>query len=61
MSVALSLVIASTIASTIGMFLPWLLQSFGTDPAYGSGPLATIIQDILTLLIYLSIARVLVF
>ena len=27
--------------------LPWLLQQIGTDPAYGSGPLATIIQDVL--------------
>jgi magnesium transporter len=60
-AVTLSLVIAATIASTIGIFLPWLLQSLGTDPAYGSGPLATIIQDIVTLLIYLSVASVLVF
>ena len=34
--------------------LPWLLGRLGTDPAYGSGPLATIVQDVLTLLIYLG-------
>jgi magnesium transporter len=60
-AVALSLVIASTLASTIGIFLPWLLQKLGTDPAYGSGPLATIIQDILSLAIYFLVASVLVF
>ena len=28
--------------------------AFGTDPAYGSGPLATIVQDVLSLLIYFA-------
>ena len=57
----MSLVIASAIASTIGLSLPWLLQRFGTDPAYGSGPLATIIQDILSLMIYFMVVSMLVF
>jgi magnesium transporter len=35
----------------LGLTLPWLLGRFGTDPAYGSGPLATIVQDVLSLLI----------
>ena len=39
-------------ATSIGLFLPWLLGQLGRDPAYGSGPLATIAQDLLTLLIY---------
>jgi magnesium transporter len=34
------------------MGLPWLLNRLGRDPAFGSGPLGTIIQDVLTLLIY---------
>ncbi|HEY9375732.1 MAG TPA: magnesium transporter [Jiangellaceae bacterium] len=33
---------------------------FGQDPAFGSGPLATVIQDLLTLLIYIVIASALV-
>jgi magnesium transporter len=60
-AVSLSLVIASSIASTIGMFLPWLLQRLGTDPAYGSGPLATIIQDLLSLMVYFLVVSLLVF
>ncbi|SDW01390.1 magnesium transporter [Nitrosomonas communis] len=60
-AVSLSLIIASSIASTIGMVLPWLLQRLGTDPAYGSGPLVTIIQDILSLLVYFLIVSMFVF
>jgi magnesium transporter len=33
-----------------------LLNRFGIDPAFGSGPLATVIQDLLSVIIYLAIA-----
>lgn len=39
------------------MTLPWLLDAAGLDPAFGSGPLATVIQDLLSILIYFFIAR----
>lgn len=55
-TVGLSLVVASTLASTIGLVLPWLIARMGQDPAYGSGPLATIIQDVLSLAVYFLIA-----
>jgi len=48
------------VATTIGMLLPWLLQQLGTDPAYGSGPLATIIQDVLSLAIYFALVSAIV-
>lgn len=51
-AVALALAIASTLASTLGLAMPALLQRLGADPAYGSGPIATIVQDVLTLAIY---------
>lgn len=53
--VALALFCAGGIATTIGLLLPWLLGKLGTDPAYGSGPLATVIQDVLSLLVYFTI------
>ena len=53
--VAIALFCAGGIATTIGLLLPWLLNKLGTDPAYGSGPLATIIQDVLSLIIYFAI------
>jgi magnesium transporter len=55
-AVGLSLVLASALASTIGLVLPWLMGRLGQDPAYGSGPLATIIQDVLSLAVYFLIA-----
>jgi magnesium transporter len=57
-TVSISLAAASTVASLLGILLPWALHRRGLDPAYGSGPLATIIQDVLTLLIYFLCAAV---
>jgi magnesium transporter len=58
-SVALSLVLAGGVATTVGLFFPWLLFRAGKDPAFGSGPVATIIQDVLSLLIYFTIISLL--
>lgn len=59
-AVATALVCASAVATSIGLLLPWLLGQLGTDPAYGSGPLATIVQDLLTLLIYFATVQAIV-
>jgi magnesium transporter len=59
-SVAIAIVIAGTMATSIGLLLPWCLQRLGSDPAFGSGPVATIIQDVLSLVIYFAIASWLV-
>ena len=42
----------------MAMALPWLLDSIGLDPAFGSGPLATVIQDLLSILLYFAIAAI---
>jgi magnesium transporter len=60
-TVAIALIVASSVASTIGFLLPWLFARFGYDPALGSGPVGTVIQDVLSLLIYFQIASSLVF
>jgi magnesium transporter len=60
-AVALALIFASSIATSIGLLLPWAFARLGYDPALGSGPLATVIQDVLSLLIYFLIASILVF
>jgi magnesium transporter len=59
-AVGLSLFAASSIATVIAMALPWLIHRAGGDPAYGSGPLATVAQDLLSIFIYLSVATALV-
>jgi magnesium transporter len=56
MAVALSILCACATASFVAMALPWLLHRLGIDPAFGSGPLATVIQDLFSILIYLAIA-----
>jgi magnesium transporter len=47
---------ASTIASFVALSLPWFLNRLGIDRAFGAGPLATVIQDLLSVVIYLVIA-----
>lgn len=56
LSVGLALFAACSTATLAAMTLPWLLDSFGADPAFGSGPLATVIQDLLSILIYFAVA-----
>jgi magnesium transporter len=58
--VALALLAACSTATLVAMTLPWLLWRLGGDPAFGSGPLATVIQDLLSILIYLLICRAVV-
>ncbi|MEW5791640.1 MAG: magnesium transporter [Pseudomonadota bacterium] len=58
-SVALGVLVAGAAATTIGLLLPWLLSRAGKDPAFGSGPMATIIQDVLSLLVYFTIVSLL--
>jgi magnesium transporter len=55
-AVALALFCACTLATLVAMALPILFQRAGADPAFGSGPLATVIQDLLTIAVYLAIA-----
>jgi magnesium transporter len=54
--VGLALFAACSTATLAAMALPWLLDAVGLDPAFGSGPLATVIQDLLSILIYFFIA-----
>lgn len=59
LGVGLSLFAAGSLASTLGLLLPWALSRFGVDPAFGSGPIATIIQDVLTILVYFLVMTML--
>lgn len=58
--VAISLFAACSTATVVAMLLPWALDRLGRDPAFGSGPLATVIQDLLSILIYFGVASVVV-
>jgi magnesium transporter len=60
LAVSAAILVAGGVATSIGLVMPWFLQRIGSDPAFGSGPLATIMQDVLSLLIYFAIATLLV-
>jgi magnesium transporter len=60
-TVSIALSVASSLASSMGLLLPWVFARLGLDPAHGAGPLATVVQDVLSLLIYFLVASALVF
>jgi magnesium transporter len=55
--VTIALVSVIVIASLIGTFVPLLLEKFGIDPALATGPFITTSNDICGILIYFSIAK----
>jgi magnesium transporter len=59
-AVGLSLVASCSIATLVAMVFPWTFRRLGADPAFGSGPLATVVQDLLSITVYLLIATAIV-
>ncbi|MET9342910.1 magnesium transporter [Nonomuraea sp. NPDC003804] len=60
LTAAVSLFAACSVASVLAMGLPWLLNRLGRDPAFGSGPLATVAQDLLSIIVYVGTASIIV-
>jgi magnesium transporter len=56
--VGLSLVTASTLATGLAALVPILFKIAGKDPALGSGPIATALQDILSIIVYFVFALI---
>ncbi|WP_413999842.1 magnesium transporter [Flavobacterium sp. W1B] len=56
--VTIALISVIIIASLIGTFVPLLLDKFGIDPALATGPFITTSNDICGILIYFSIAKI---
>ncbi|MEW6208839.1 MAG: magnesium transporter [Acidobacteriota bacterium] len=57
--VALTVFASAMVATQTASLLPWFLDRLGADPALASGPLATVVQDLLSVAIYLAIATAL--
>lgn len=59
-TVVLSLAVFITILSSVitGIFIPYAFSKLHFDPANASGPIATIIQDLVSVTIYLLIANI---
>jgi magnesium transporter len=60
LTVAISIWAASTVAAGVAMVLPWGFSKSKIDPAFGSGPLATVAQDLLSLAIYFAVATTII-
>ena len=54
--VGISLTTAMTVGTTIGSLIPLFMNKIGIDPAVASGPFITTINDIVSMLIYFSLA-----
>ena len=57
--VGASLGVTAVVATIMASLLPMGLARLGADPALASGPVATVVQDILSVGIYLMIATAL--
>lgn len=58
--VAVSMVVIVIMTSLIGMLLPFVFQKLGKDPATASAPLVASIADVCGVLIYFSLASVMI-
>jgi magnesium transporter len=56
-AVASAIFAAGSVAAALGLLLPWWIARLGRDPALGSGPLATVIQDVISLLVYFAVVK----
>ncbi len=61
LTVGLAMFINVALAPVLATVIPTLLYKEHSDPALGSGPLATIIQDLISLLIYFAVAMIIIF
>ena len=57
LTVGISVVGVVSLGNLAGTLLPFAAQKFGIDPAVISGPLITTVVDVLGLLVYFEVAR----
>lgn len=60
-SVGLAMVINASIAPVVALIVSEILFKEHTDPALGGGPFTTIVQDLISLSLYLLIASLIIF
>jgi magnesium transporter len=56
----LTILCSSIVATLIASLLPWMLDRLDIDPAMASGPVATVLQDLISVAIYLGIATAII-
>jgi len=56
--VSTSFLLTILLSSVIAILLPLIFEKVKVDPAIGSGPIATVVRDILSILIYFTVASI---
>ena len=54
----ISFFVTIIIAVTVAMLLPWIFYKLEYDPAVASGPFATVIRDITGIIVYFTVASI---
>jgi len=54
LSVGVGIILAVSVAALIGSLTPWIFMKLDIDPAISTGPVVTVVNDIVGLFIYLS-------
>ncbi len=60
-TVGLAMFITMSTAPVISLIVPTIIKKEHKDPAVGAGPFTTVIQDLISLLVYFFIATVIIF
>lgn len=60
LAVGLAVFGGGAVSAVVGFMLPWVFQRLGSDPALGSGPICTIVQDVASLSLYFVLVRALI-
>ena len=60
-TIVLTMVINLTIAPMLAIAIPSLIYKEHMDPALGAGPIVTIIQDMISILVYFLVASLIIF
>lgn len=61
MTIGLAMFATMSTAPVLALIVPELIRKFHKDPAVGAGPFTTILQDLISLLIYFFIATIIIF
>jgi magnesium transporter len=60
LAVGLAVLGGSAVSAMVGFGLPWIFQRLGSDPALGSGPICTVVQDVASLSLYFVLISTLI-
>lgn len=60
LTLCLTMLVNITFAPMLGVLIPTLFKKEHRDPALGASPVATIIEDLISLLVYFAIASILI-